>query len=472
MSQYEIIASGNLLDGVAKEKMLVSVQKLLPKANAAQLARFISGSPFVVTRVETLHAGEKIVTGLRQCGLDCSIVLTNNPTAYASKQSAPVAASAIGPVRPSQDRTIQGSASIEKNGDTKVMPEVGAVVAPNEVKAKFKELFTGKAILGQLKQLRFIIGWIFTLLFLVEAIWAASLGSKLGFVAHALLSLLVSPPVRLYAFGITKLAVPERARYILIVLSWGLASHFILQTIDEAENARMVTANLQAKKVQHEQAEQAKKVQHEKAEQAAAQKIEYWRNNSESILTEVKSYIAIEDYIRASSIAEKYLATKDEALLALYRDANIGKYKYLLGRAGPENYWEKVACLTELVRLLPGNSEYRSELERNTRLMDQADALDRQDAARTAARTQRREAFKKLLSKWDGSLPALVAYVKPSMNDPGSFEHDKTTFVVQDDSVDVTMAFRGKNKFNALVRNVVTARVTFDGVVIGLKSTN
>lgn len=80
------------------------------------------------------------------------------------------------------------------------------------------------------------------------------------------------------------------------------------------------------------------------------------------------------------------------------------------------------------------------------------------------------ELLNKQLSAWDGSLPPLVNLVKEAMNDPDSFEHDKTLYLKSTkDSNEfvITMTYRGKNAFNAKVReqikclyNVQTKRIS------------
>lgn len=65
------------------------------------------------------------------------------------------------------------------------------------------------------------------------------------------------------------------------------------------------------------------------------------------------------------------------------------------------------------------------------------------------------------MSAWDGSLPPLVEVVKDNMNDPKSFEHDKTLYrQTAADSLEfiMTMTFRGKNAFGGVVKNVASAR--------------
>ena len=89
--------------------------------------------------------------------------------------------------------------------------------------------------------------------------------------------------------------------------------------------------------------------------------------------------------------------------------------------------------------------------------------------AKTIRKEQNRnEKIASLFSAWDGSLKALKNIVKPSMNDPNSFEHVKTTYTDNGTYLTVYMAFRGKNALNAIVVNEITAKVDLEGNVVAI----
>lgn len=76
---------------------------------------------------------------------------------------------------------------------------------------------------------------------------------------------------------------------------------------------------------------------------------------------------------------------------------------------------------------------------------------------------QRKEKFEEsCLNTWDGSHTALVSYVEDNMNDPDSFEHVETRYILQKDYAYVIMKFRGKNAFGGLVLNSISAKVDLD----------
>jgi hypothetical protein len=79
------------------------------------------------------------------------------------------------------------------------------------------------------------------------------------------------------------------------------------------------------------------------------------------------------------------------------------------------------------------------------------------------------EEFKEnYLSKWDGSFSPLVTYAKQNMNDPDSFEHVETVFWNTGDHAIVIMKFRGKNALGAKVVNMIKAKVSWDGELLGI----
>lgn len=77
----------------------------------------------------------------------------------------------------------------------------------------------------------------------------------------------------------------------------------------------------------------------------------------------------------------------------------------------------------------------------------------------------RQEIIESQFSGWDGSHPGLTDIIKKSMKDPSSYEHVETVYWDEGDYILVKTTFRGKNSFNALVKNWVKARVDLNGNV-------
>lgn len=79
---------------------------------------------------------------------------------------------------------------------------------------------------------------------------------------------------------------------------------------------------------------------------------------------------------------------------------------------------------------------------------------------------ERKDLIKKQFSSWDGSHRGLEKLIKKSMNDPGSYDHEETSYLDKGDHLLVQTKFRGKNAYGGTVLNTVTAKVDFKGNVL------
>jgi Na+-translocating ferredoxin:NAD+ oxidoreductase RnfG subunit len=103
---------------------------------------------------------------------------------------------------------------------------------------------------------------------------------------------------------------------------------------------------------------------------------------------------------------------------------------------------------------------------------DSLDNIQREVERLANEQKNRKEKVEKQFSSWDGSHPGLTRLIKKSMNDPDSYEHVETRFRDDDNSILVITEFRGKNAFGGKVKNIVSARVDFEGNVIEVISQN
>jgi predicted nucleic acid-binding Zn ribbon protein len=94
------------------------------------------------------------------------------------------------------------------------------------------------------------------------------------------------------------------------------------------------------------------------------------------------------------------------------------------------------------------------------------DAILAKEADRKAA--ERKKEVEAAFSPWDGSHRKLTQYIKDNMNDPKSYEHVETRYRDDGDYITVMTTFRGKNSFNATVKNTVTAQCSIDGNVLSI----
>lgn len=78
----------------------------------------------------------------------------------------------------------------------------------------------------------------------------------------------------------------------------------------------------------------------------------------------------------------------------------------------------------------------------------------------------RKQRLEQHFSKWDGSHERLTPIIKASMHNPDSFEHVKTTYRDQGETLLVTTQFRGTNAFGAVVTQTIRAVVDLNGNVL------
>jgi hypothetical protein len=78
----------------------------------------------------------------------------------------------------------------------------------------------------------------------------------------------------------------------------------------------------------------------------------------------------------------------------------------------------------------------------------------------------RKKQIEGLFSAWNGSLPKLVEATKEQLNDPASFEHEKTLFWDRDSLLVVKMEYTAKNGFGGRVRGLIMAHVDLQGNII------
>ena len=103
------------------------------------------------------------------------------------------------------------------------------------------------------------------------------------------------------------------------------------------------------------------------------------------------------------------------------------------------------------------------------KIIAKREEIEAQERYRVELEKKKDEWNKNYMSEYDGSCKPLIRYVEPQLNDPDSFEHIETRVRRMDDYMLVVMKYRAKNAFNALVVGVTTAKVNFDGEVIGIE---
>ncbi|CAD6366722.1 hypothetical protein SHEWT2_01203 [Shewanella hafniensis] len=87
------------------------------------------------------------------------------------------------------------------------------------------------------------------------------------------------------------------------------------------------------------------------------------------------------------------------------------------------------------------------------------------DTSKTAP-SSHQQTVNRQFSGWDGSHNGLVKFVKANLKDPSSFEHVKTQYTDKYNYLIVTMQYRGKNSFGAIVTEEVVAKTDMNGKVL------
>jgi len=78
----------------------------------------------------------------------------------------------------------------------------------------------------------------------------------------------------------------------------------------------------------------------------------------------------------------------------------------------------------------------------------------------------RAEEIEKHFDAWNGSHIGLTATIKSSLNDPESYQHDKTTYIDKVDHLIITTIFRAKNQYGGITTYQIVAQTNLDGEVL------
>lgn len=114
-----------------------------------------------------------------------------------------------------------------------------------------------------------------------------------------------------------------------------------------------------------------------------------------------------------------------------------------------------------------------TEIEKKYSALADADkVVVKADFERLSAQKKYQAWIKSQFSVWDGSNRNLVDLVKEHLNDPKSFDHEKTTYKDMKDHLIIKMTYRAKNAFGALILQNVTAKADYKTNVISIISQN
>jgi hypothetical protein len=182
------------------------------------------------------------------------------------------------------------------------------------------------------------------------------------------------------------------------------------------------------------------------------------------VIQQVKQLMIEKKYQEANNLARSFQDSPELQALAEKALKNYIKELLSLAKTIPESDLSSyIDIYRRLVELVPKNKEYKTKLS----FYEDKQHQEQQKEEKIA---QLKNKIKQQFSSWDGSHRKVVEAVKKAMNDPKSFEHIETSYVVSENEyVIVKMVFRGKNAFGALVKNTVYAKVDPEGNILTLE---
>ena len=178
-----------------------------------------------------------------------------------------------------------------------------------------------------------------------------------------------------------------------------------------------------------------------------------------AILSSIEKALQNKEYRKALVESEKYIFISDDELNKLHEKVRIASILYKLESIPESNSQVKMAKYEELIKISPDNKFYLEKFE-----FYKVKATAKAKAnAKAQAKKNRKEKIEKQFSPWDGSHTKLKNIIKQNMNDPDSFEHDKTVYWDKGHYLLVLTNFRGRNGFGGMARNYFKAKFTLNG---------
>ncbi len=174
----------------------------------------------------------------------------------------------------------------------------------------------------------------------------------------------------------------------------------------------------------------------------------YFNANKSVIIDGIGNSIESGKHGEALQAVERYLHTGDLEIKALHKKLKVELIVSELKAVPASDFKKNKELYGQLVELNPGTEKYKEKLDFYSKKAARQDLVEKQ------------------FSPWDGSHAKLERLIKGAMNDPDSYEHDKTTYSDMGDHLVVKTVYRGKNGFGGMVRNFITAKVGLGGQII------
>lgn len=295
------------------------------------------------------------------------------------------------------------------------------------------------------------LNWIFGVLALVVGLGLLT-DYPFGGLAFMAIALMWLPPVRRFFYSKTNIELSAKRRSAIVVLLLIVSGYFVVEGSLEEEEERLAIAAQEA------------------AQEATAQRqanIDYFKQNSVQILSDVRNSIQDENYDQAIRMASKYLLTNDEELVELNRKAKERKENaereektaQILAKLKtiPESqYAQNRNLYQQLVANNPDNEMYKKKLDYYLAKIEEQQekaGIEREKRQKEKAARLARFGESPTQSAWDGSYYEVERYLKRIANDPDSIEIDTCTSVYQtENGWLVGCDYRGRNAFGGMIR--------------------
>lgn len=322
-----------------------------------------------------------------------------------------------------------------------------------------------------------VLSWVFGVLLLLTGLMV---DTTLGGLALILISLLLLPPVRNFAFRKTNRSISARARGIAIFVLFIAFFVFDNQTM-KSKAQEVATKEAQA--------------QAEKTAAFRQGQIDYFNQHSSQILNEAKAAFASGNFKEVLSLSSKHNLAQNQELIELSDKARIElaatkkrekeakenlKTQEILAQLKTipaDQHQQKIALYQQLVAHNPTVEEYKEKLHYHSGMVKKLEEIKRIESEKY------QENFKKeyesalvrfgpppTKNKLDDSYFPVKTYLKNIANDPGSIEIVECTEVLHSKNGWVVgCKYRGRNAFGAKV--LQSSMFTIDhGKVIGVLS--
>ncbi|WP_269517919.1 hypothetical protein [Alteromonas sp. BMJM2] len=299
-----------------------------------------------------------------------------------------------------------------------------------------------------------VLNWLFGVIFFLLGI-VTVFSAPVSGLALLLMSTLLIPPVRDFAFSKTHISIPVKIRAISLIALFFITGYFSTEMLRESSRERQAEREL------------AQSIAEAKAKQDT---IDYFEKHRNSIMNEANTAFDNGEYSAVSNMLFQYVLTGDTEVQELHRMVNVALEKKRIETA-TESILSKLKKLPatrleenrdlyeQLVKMHPENTLYSSKFEQYDKRFGEAERLRK-------ANQKRADRIQAQFNAWDGSHRALEYVIKKSMHNPDSYEHVETTFSDKGDHLIVQTVYRGTNGFGAIVKNFIRVKVTLDGQLL------